>query len=443
MKRLSIITITLAAFSAIGSLSSCQDEDFGYESKEIEYQTAFKKSFGTPDANHTWGFVDMPSVGTAPTRADRPEANIWKDTYNLDVPLPLSDRQKDFVTKWFTETKNPTGIAVSWTDYFAQQVSSTEKGRNMDLLLDAGHGYTDHIYNFNSGNCSPTNVNSPNAVLLNGGQYADRIMYMYDQSTKDFAYHESVSDPNTTWYDHYVIIPGKLIDPENSLASNTVQLRDDNGKLLKNPETGENLYDGSIWGMYFIGFDYEAIGHTQQRDYYFNDWIIKITPGLVKTEAKRIMAEDLGLIGDFDFNDVVFDAYINYNQNWPAGSSGVIVLQAAGGTMELYVDGHEVHEEFGVETNTVVNVGENPNDPYATKEPVLWHFTPISANPIDIPITVKPKDGVEYSIGTERGKAPGKFAVPTTVQWSPEIVNIKTTYPKFPEWVQDESKHFW
>ena len=108
MKRLSIITLSLAAILA-GSLSSCQEEVFGYNAKEIEYQTAFKKSFGTPDANHTWGFHDIVSSSSdinASTRTANTNANMWGGE-GYSVPLPLTERQKEFVTKWFEDNKNP------------------------------------------------------------------------------------------------------------------------------------------------------------------------------------------------------------------------------------------------------------------------------------------------------------------------------------------------
>lgn len=453
MKRLSIITIALAAFSAIGSLTSCQDEDFGYESKEIEYQTAFKKSFGTPDANHTWGFHDISSSNEASiiTRTANTNANEWGQK-GYSVPLPLTARQKEFVTKWFAETYNPQSIMVSWTDYFVQQVSSTAYGRHMDHLYDysafnptTGEKTGDHINNYNSGDCGTNgSVSSP----LVKDQYTDRIQYMVNQSTKGFAFSES--NASKLYTKNFVIIPGEWIDPNNILGNESVDpLKDEKGKVLQESTGGAIHTTNSIWGMYFVGFDYESFKFEGSpdnvaRDYYFNDWIVRICPAnIIKNEPVRIMAEDLGLIGDFDFNDVVFDVYMNYNQYDSNKTYGFIMLQAAGGTLELSVAGHEVHEAFEVPTNTVVNVGENPNDPFVTRGPTQLKFTPTSANPIDIPIVVKLKDGTTYSIGTERGKAPGKFAVPTTVQWSPEIVNIKTTYPKFPEWVQDESKHFW
>ena len=404
----------LAAIVA-GSMTSCQEEDFGFDSKEIEYRTAFKKSFGIPDVNHTWGFQDIVApVSELQTRVAVPNSNQWSgDPYYLNVPAPLTDEQIDTVTAWFKTHNNPTGVAVNWTDYFAQQVSSTEYGKHMDELYDNGSKGNNHVYNFNSGDGTAINVDN---------KYNDKIMYMQGQSTVSFSYHESVG--SRTWYDHYVIIPGEEIDPSNTYG---------------------------LHGMFFLGFDYEAYkfdgsSDNVSRDYFFDDWIIKITPGLRTNPAPvRIMAEDLGLIGDFDFNDVVFDVYINYNPYWHGNDFGMIILRAAGGTMPLYVNDyqHEVHDLFGVETTQIVNT-PGGNSSSVSRPIVQWSFVPTSANPIDIPIYVDNTiENTNYEVGSQRGIAPGKFEVPVTVQWSPECVNIQTTYPRFSDWVMDQSNHFW
>ena len=80
----------------------------------------------------------------------------------------------------------------------------------------------------------------------------------------------------------------------------------------------------------------------------YSDWIVRIVPAKY-IKAQRIMAEDLTVSGgDFDFNDVVFDAVT-------VNGATVVTLQAAGGTMPLYIEDNEVHELFGVSQSTMVN----------------------------------------------------------------------------------------
>ena len=75
------------------------------------------------------------------------------------------------------------------------------------------------------------------------------------------------------------------------------------------------------------------------------------------------MAEDLTISGgDFDFNDVVFDAVT-------VNGATVVTLQAAGGTMPLYIEDNEVHELFGVSQSTMVNTYDKQ-----AKAPVIFRL---------------------------------------------------------------------
>lgn len=110
-----------------------------------------------------------------------------------------------------------------------------------------------------------------------------------------------------------------------------------------------------IDGAYYVGFDFLADGQNPNQqeaaDGYYSDWIVKVSPAIYKN-TKRIIAEDLGGSDDFDFNDVVFDVAL-------LGDATVVTLQAAGGTLPLYIEAaganREVHDAFGVSRATMVN----------------------------------------------------------------------------------------
>lgn len=208
-----------------------------------------------------------------------------------------------------------------------QQVSSVNESDNENHVEGNGHGHMDyltcgenneHIDNFNKGTCSVTDkvcyaLDPDESKDMNDRKlyHSDRIQYMVNSSTSKFGYHNSLDSKD---YDDYVIIPGDMIDP-------------------------------SVAGMYFVGFDYQANGQNANQqvklDGYYNDWIIKITPGIYKG-AYRIIAEDLGDTDDFDFNDVVFDVVFR--------DATIITLQAAGGTMPLYI---QVEDEKKRYTNSL------------------------------------------------------------------------------------------
>ena len=420
-KFINISIFTLFSICLTSILTACQEEEFGFTQQEISYESAFVKEYGRPVEGSTFGFVDQPIVdATALTRTASTNANEWGGYAN--VPAPLTQAQIDFVTNWFATTKSPAGIAVSWTDYFAQQVSSTSYGPYMNFVLDAGHDGTDHINNFNSGDCSVnsnvwdgtlTNPNDPNSKVY----HSDKIQYMLGQSTESFAYHETMS--SKTWYDHYVVIPGETIDPTNQHG---------------------------LAGMYFLGFDYEAAGQSDNqkvpRDYYFNDWIIKITPGLRKgyTNVVRIMCEDLGNSHDWDWNDVVFD--VSFESSWSQEQSkniteAIITVQCAGGTLPIYIGQttKEVHSLWKKPSSEVII---HPSAPVIYRVDVTNMPGVVSngtANARNIPVYVYSESATNT---IQANKIPQKFACPNTVAWSEELVNICETYPEFPTWITDD-----
>lgn len=159
-------------------------------------------------------------------------------------------------------------------------------------------------------------------------------------------------------------------------------------------------------------------------------------------EQGRIMCEDLGTIGDFDFNDVVFDAII-YEKDGEV-TRVEITLLAAGGTMELTIAGQEVHNLFGVPvgpTESMINTGITRKDYVNFTADVKYEHL------IDIPIVVKGTDNAGnvtyYELTAEMGKAPQKICVPIGTEWCDEYVSIEKAYPTFKDWVEGEDPFDW
>lgn len=159
----------------------------------------------------------------------------------------------------------------------------------------------------------------------------------------------------------------------------------------------------------------------------------------------RVFAEDLTAeVGhDFDFNDVVFDVY-------KLGTQAMVNVKAAGGTLPLYIDGIEVHEEiFGESTGTMINTGGGlAKDGLVAKKPIYVDNVFTSGNDLldvrdHIKVTVQ-KD-VLCELKATEGKAASKFAVTdSTVTWAQERQDITLKYPNFADWVKTgEPKTWW
>ena len=397
--------LTIAA-GAVTFNSSCSSNDVpSYDpsaEKTALYQENFVKTFGNIDPKNDWGFGQDIPCAPKPTKVANANANEWGGY--VEVPAPLTEAQIATVTSWFASHPNPQGIAVNWSDFFVQQVSSTDYGKNMDKLT-CGKA-EDHINNFNGGDgstngnvCYWQDPNNENNRLYR----TDKIQFMVNSSTECFGYHESRGTFNQQYNDKYVIIPGSMID-------------------------------SSVAGMYFVGFDYNSSKGPNSpenidADGYYNDWIVKITPGLYK--GQRIMCEDLGTTADFDFNDIVIDVYNDW-RGYPGNEGAaatIVTVRAAGGTLPATVAGKDIHNLFGVDTKDMVNTG-------IKTAPVAIFRIPQVNNAKDIQIVVG-NDGGTWELKTATGAAPQKILVPSTTRWSKEYKNIVKSYPDFEKYVQN------
>ena len=157
--------------------------------------------------------------------------------------------------------------------------------------------------------------------------------------------------------------------------------------------------------------------------------------------------EDLGSIGDFDFNDVVLRV------SAPAiDGTGEIQLCAAGGTMPTTVylgsqalgkDGKtEVHALFGVSTKTMVNTENRNQKPYVT----IGTYS--GGNPALLELFVQVDDkGRSYTISPttyNSGETPLSITVSGSTKtgqwiWPYERQRIDRAYPDFSKWVADKN----
>lgn len=379
------------------------------ELTELKYNQAFEQTFGKISSSQTWGFSQIL------TRSAMPNSNEWGTANGagyLDWPQPdeITDTELNKVLEVFNqigaESYKPL---VEWENFFVQQVYCGPNGSKMNELAAtvdyeiktnviswwpyeatteriSRTPFDDIINNFNNGNCTS-----------NGG-----CMLMWNSSTKDFSYKTSQSG-GQRWYKHWRM---EQID-----------------------------------GNYYVGFDHEAVRQADAndneedvRDYIYNDWIIKLIPGKSYSEDKikesgRIICEDLGTVGDFDFNDVVFDATI-----YESGKTEITLL-AAGGTLDISVDGVNVGEVLG----KMVNTGLTKVNTYYFVSSNKYN------NLIEIPIVVSKTNSAEeitsYELSAKRGKAPQKICVPKTFKWCKEYKSIKDAYPGFSDWVNNGN--FW
>ena len=141
----------------------------------------------------------------------------------------------------------------------------------------------------------------------------------------------------------------------------------------------------------------------------------------------RIVAEDLtvGENSDFDFNDVVFDVFCD-------GSTTTIRLRAAGGELPLYIDGHEVHKEFGYNSSyPLLNTGWDGKEIDYVNRYVDFTISGVynsraAANNIPVVVTKRGKDETltDILLTAREGKVASKVCVGRDYEWCAERQDI-------------------
>ena len=375
--------------------------------KVNEYSKAFVKQFGNIDPNHTWGFGSQ--LGSRGTLSN---ANQWYET--MEIPARITDEEIAKVKAYFENPSNYKlpSVQVNWSDFFVQQVYKGESkyypldfsnnpegapageivGSDKMNQLQSGSDmeHLEGIDNFNNGS------GGEKEVYVNGtDKYIEGICLKHNSGTLQFAYTNSDDMDNGKLYYDYIV--------------------------------------QEIDGAYYVAFDYknEKKSAYVEADGVYTDWIVKISPAVYKNNEKsrvcRIIAEDLGAVGDFDFNDVVFDVAFN-----TFGEGVQVTVHAAGGTLPLKINGVEVHELFGVSVNEMVNTGKLSKDVAIFKLEGIYSLNQIQ-------VTVEDQNVGVYQLETEVGGAPQMICVDPTFGWAAERQNIEEKYPDFKEYVKNQS----
>lgn len=388
---------------------------------------------------------------------------------------------------------NPTTAGSNSPEQYLAANGSTWiiGSNNMDHLAAIDGDFVDHINNFNHGDCSPNSNVLNNGGNANSGPFhTDKIMYMKESTTASFGYYNSNGSIRRTeytglvswqtirtWarqqgiYKEDILNDGwnrsfmgfdfeQMIGPEiltgatfefddkqyNFLTANTNMYCVDRNEKSYSTIGGvanfnDRPSDATIRDLLSKGYlptsdtlkDWAKVGGC--ADGYFSDWIVTLTEAKGPTPPPsgfvcRIIAEDLtvGENSDFDFNDVVFDV-IDYG--------ATIRLRAAGGELPLYVNGHEVHKEFGF-TNSypLINTGWHEsldyNNYYVDFPSGGDYSTRELANDISVIVTKKGKDDelINIELTARTGKVASKVCVGSDYKWCRERQDIDAKYHK-------------
>lgn len=397
-----------------------------------------------------------------------------------------------YVSAWFRTHKNPvSNVKLHLSDFFIQNVScdydqvtydalgapyqegwpeTGRNGKNIGSISEASshkafdgtsyikdnnltepisydldylgfedmNGVWTHVNNFNRGNSNF----SPEDSKSNPNR---EIQFIKSSGTEDFSCHPSwCTDTDTikTW----VLVHLTWIET----------VKHDNSPYTKGTQIPREGY--------YLAFDFHGKKNGSQgmqevvRDGYYSNWIVKITPTYFTAtgNSRRIFCEDLGGSFDFDFNDAVVD--VAFEQKGNQQYEPIICIQAAGGTMPIYIehkdDKHELHKLFNADVTTPVNVEEKTQRPTAIyrgnvvsedkigKIKIYVHNT---NNNEDYELIGKgdtPDDRTDNlndeNYNNKNHITPFAFSAPTSVKWLKELKSIHTAYKEYPNWVKNK-----
>ena len=272
------------------------------------------------------------------------------------------------------------------------------------------------------------------AIYATGSKLGFYGCEFFTQASGNSQANSSVSDIVTTTIannpEYYG--DGRLNTAIHSSGLYTWNLPDAMGYNITEPAT-PHVAVFSIGNKNYVGFE-------DWHDFDYNDVIFEVTgtEGGEKIEVEEIeesdeivvLAEDLTIDDvkpDFDFNDVVFKV-TRYTSGEKSGQVWVTLL-AAGGTLHLTVDGHEVHEEFAktnpdkvIVTTTMINTAENAHTAYKTASFQVTNPSGSNIQEIanNIPVVVT-KFGKQIPLVAPTGGVPSKIAVKTDFLTDPNM----------------------
>lgn len=371
--------------------------------KYATYQADFVKTFGSIAPGHQWGFDQTTTRGS-----------VTKDMeHEWFIPEAFRD-----------PTKNKEGVKANTIEANISNLKTTLTGFNFNSYL------LQHV----------EKPNHTNGV----GQ-----LQAYDNTKGDWVPVAGFTNSNNPKGSFECANMNSYIG-HSALSYTTLM-----ANMGANKEPGTNrqfrfMQDGKwCYNYYFFEFG----GSTflcLKRDYEKNKgtetswWIIRICEAnIVNTGNKfegRVFCEDMGEIGDYDFNDLVMDVVCDKDNNID------ITVVAAGGTLPIYIGGKD--EENGgtkVTLGKMTNTGVNTNTNYqkihfAAKADGSAQFASIR----DIPIWVNPSgEALPYELEAKPNEAPQKICTFLDTAYPDEYVRIDKAYSGFAQWVNTATPTTW
>lgn len=408
------------------TMVSCQSKDL-YDENTIQeneahnrvakYEDAFTRTFGQVASNHRWGFDQTTGAQTRTAYTSSTEQwiipeNLWGGHQNKE------GWNANDLDAAFAKMNKAGGATTTLSDF------------------DFNNFFLQHVEMPDGGNIK-NQINRLEAYNSISGDWETVTNFSRGQNNDDF----QLLCEKTYYY-----------QPVNSSAAGTTLMSgmgggaDANGKQFRIVYNNGQINDNygfltidsyhkdlkkTIEGEHYLAFQFPPKNSQSDKSY----WVIRL--GEAKTTETevfaegRVLCEDMGA-NDFDFNDVVFDAYIMKN-----GDLNITVL-AHGGQLDIKVAGVPV--TLGKMTNT----GVNSDATQTINIPAADHnYTSIEAIPVEVFPNGFADNLNHFPLESITGQVPQKICAPIGTNWPDEYVKISDAYTSFNSWVTESNPARW
>ena len=443
------------------ALASCAkgfDAPSSYEEIQKEsYKSSFEKKYGAISPNQKWDFstyefrlgtrgvsaisteimekgIDFGDVSKLKLEevkfSNKPEWNYVKIEGGVEKNSALFDAMKKALPEGKSRKGEPAVLVAPSSSFYIYPIFS---GGNLRFQKDYKNFQTINGMKKDNGgivNMKGIKIEAPVGTPVE--VYLDNRIRLNDDKLQDVA-------GTTNGQAVYVNIPDNIIpeldgvELKDNAVAKYIGIEDILKSDSKNAENTDNDYNDMVLAV---------VGNPDipQEKIITNDEYEVLT-----CRAKRYMIEDLGSVGDFDFNDVVVDVEENVitkhkvtYENGEKKSDEIVnttteptkaVIRAMGGTIDFELIIGETHW-------TKSGNGFNPGTMYNTQgtidyDKVLAEFEVAgwSAAANNVSIKVNGKNGEVYNITFPKaGTAPMIIAVDPTQKWMQEQKSVPSTW---------------
>ena len=473
MKLLHLV-IGVGAVAALASCAKGFDAPSSYEEIQKEsYKSSFEKKYGTISPNQKWDFstyefrlgttrgasainteimekgIDFGDVSKLKLKEVKFPRNPEWDYVEIEGGVEKNSALFDAMKKALPEQKSwagqPAVLVAPSSSFYIYPIFS---GGNLRYDLKVKVGNEDPVTVFQK--------DYKNFQTINGMKKANGEVV----NMKGIKIEAPVGTPVEVYLDNRTRLNGvKLQDVAGTTNGQAVYVNIPDNII---PELdGVELKENAV--VKYIGIEdilKSDSKNDEKTDNDYNDMVLAVVGNpdipqekiitndqyeVLTCRAKGYMIEDLGSVGDFDFNDVVVDVEENVitshkvtYENGEKKSDEIVsttteptkaVIRAMGGTIDFELIIGETHW-------TKSGNGFNAGTMYNTKgtidyDKVLAEFdvTGWSASANNVSVKVNGKNGEVYSITFPKaGTAPMIIAVDPTQKWMPEQESVPASW---------------